>query len=336
MCGAGNRMKACWQYFINTLLCTSLLVTLHSCLPCINCHKLQGGLTKQPVSYSSELPNLPTAFSTSPQVIPLERKKLHEISGIAASHQNKNILYLNQDNGHPNCIYLTNTSGQDLGKLIIRGSNNRDWEDIALGPGPMADHSYLYVADIGDNHAWHGRIRIYRFPEPDLTNAAFPVQKTIKNAETITLQYPDGPRNAETILLDPLTRDLYIVTKEDDSSNIYVASFPQSTRHKVVLKPVITLPFHLVTSGNISSNGLEILLRNEEYYWYWKRTAGETIAAALQRPPRQITPVKKEPQGEAICFSPNQQGYFTCSEVNRKQHPVIYFYQKDSTLIAHY
>jgi hypothetical protein len=329
---ARESMKARWQYFINTLLCTSLLIALHACLPGTRSQRAPS----QHVLYSPELSNLSSALSTSPQIIPLERKKLHEISGIAASLQNKNILYVNQDNGHPNCIYLTNTGGQDLGRLVICGSDNRDWEDIALGPGPVADHDYIYVADIGDNHAWHGSVRIYRFPEPDLTTARFPVQKTIKNAETITLQYPNGPRNAETILLDPLTRDLYIVTKEDDSSNIYVAPFPQSTRHKIVLEPVLTLPFHLVTSGSISSNGLEILLRNEDYYWYWKRTAGETVADALRRPPQQITPVTKEPQGEAICFSPNQRGYFTSSEVNRNQQPVIYFYQKDSTLIAHH
>jgi hypothetical protein len=272
--------------------------------------------------------DLPGNVSSQPQIIPLERKKLNEISGIAASHRNKNVLYLNEDNGNPNCIYLTNTAGQDLGRLTICGSDNRDWEDIALGPGPMADHDYMYVADIGDNHAWHGSIYIYRFPEPDLTTASFPVRKTIKHAETITLKYPNGPHNAEAILLDPLTRDLYIVTKEDDSTGIYVASFPQSTRHKMVLEPVITLPFHLVTGGDISADGLEILLRNEEYYWYWKRKKGETIAAAFNRPPQQITPVKKEPQGEAICFAPDQQGFFTCSEVNRNQQPVIYFYEK--------
>ncbi|WP_049815578.1 hypothetical protein [Niastella koreensis] len=325
-------MKACWQYFINPLLCTSLLVALHACVSGSRSQRVPG----ERANYSKDLPGTSNEFSSSPLVIPLKRKNLVEISGIAASLQYKDLLYLNQDNGHPNCIYLTNTTGQDLGRLVICGSDNRDWEDIALGPGPMADHSYIYVADIGDNHAWHGRIRIYRFPEPDLTTAAFPVKRTINNAETITLQYPDGPRNAETILIDPLTRDLYIVTKEDDSSNVYVASFPQDTRHKIMLEPVITLPFHLVTSGNISANGLEILLRNEDYYWYWKRTAGESVADALKRPPQQITPAKKEPQGEAICFSPDRRGYFTSSEVSRKQQPVIYFYHRDSSLIAHY
>jgi hypothetical protein len=322
-------MKAGWQYFINTFLCIASVVAIHSCLPCKHCHNAQCILPSVGVPYSSDLHGNLSVFTSRPQIIPLERKKMHEISGLAASLQNKNMLYLNQDNGHPNYIYLTNKAGQDLGKLIICDTYNRDWEDIAVGPGPIPGHSYIYVADIGDNNAWHCRTRIYRFPEPDLRTAAFPVRKIIKDAETITLQYPDKPHNAETILLDPLTRDLYIVTKEDDSSRIYVASFPQSTRHKVMLEPVITLPFHLVTGGNISCNGLEILLRNEESYWYWKRARGERVAAALRRPPQQITPITKEPQGEAICFATDLQGYFTCSEVNKNQRPVIYFYERN-------
>jgi hypothetical protein len=80
----------------------------------------------------------------------------------------------------------------------------------------------------------------------------------------------------------------------------------------------------------MASNGLEILLRNEDYYWYWKRTPGETVTAALRRPPQQITPTTEEPQGEAICFALDQHGYFTCSEVQGKQAPVIYFYKRKS------
>lgn len=321
-------MKTCWQYLKNSFLYTLLLVAIHSCLPCKRCYNAQCVPPIQ-IMHRSDSSVKSSVFSRKPHVIQLKRKQLHEISGIAASMLNKNVLYLNQDSGHPNWIYLTNTTGQDLGKLIINDSYNRDWEDIAVGPGPLPNHNYIYVADIGDNNAWFCKKRIYRFPEPDLTNAVFPIKKTIIHAETITLQYPDKPHNAEAILLDPLTRDLYIATKEDDKCNIYVATFPQSTSHKVVLEPVITLPFHLVTGGNISFNGHEIMLRNEDCYWYWKRAQGESISASLSRPPQQITPITREPQGEAICFSTAQPGYFTCSEVNRDQEPVINFYGKE-------
>jgi hypothetical protein len=264
-------------------------------------------------------------------VIPLAHKGLREISGIAASLQYKGLLYIHEDNGHLNRLYLTNDKGENLGRLIINGTHNRDWEDMAIGPGPLPDHHYIYIADIGDNHAWHCTLQIYRFPEPVLNRQALPVRQTVKKADVIALRYPDRAHNAEAILLDPLTRDLYIATKEDDSCRVYVARYPQSTHHKTILEPVITLPFRLVTSGNIASNGLEILLRNEQYYWHWKRAAGETIATALQRAPQQIVPAIQEPQGEAICFAPDQQGYFTCSEVNRTQAPVIYMYNRTTS-----
>ena len=32
--------------------------------------------------------------------------------------------------------------------------------------------------------------------------------------------YPDGPRNAETLMLDPLTKDIYIISKEGRARSI--------------------------------------------------------------------------------------------------------------------
>lgn len=321
-------MKAHLQYLIAALYVWPL-IALHSCLPCSRCNAPQCSSFIQSVHYTKDKLTEFTGFSRKPKAIPLKRKRLHEISGIAPSLQYKGVLYMHEDSGHPNCLYRTNEKGEDLGRLIISKSYNRDWEDIAVGPGPSPEHHYLYVADIGDNNAWRCTIHIYRMPEPELKSQAVPVQQKVKNVEDITLQYPDKPHNAEAILLCPFTRDLYIVTKEDDSCRIYVARYPQSTRHKTILEPVITLPFSLVTSGNIANNGLEIILRNEHFYWYWKRAKGETVATALRRPPQQIVPATKEPQGEAICFAADQHGYYTCSEVNSKQAPVIYIYQRE-------
>ena len=301
-----------------------LLIGMYSCMPCSHCRSS----FRQTVHYNNTQFTGCNGFNSQPQAIPLKQKKLREISGIAASLQYNGLLYVHEDSGHPNCLYLINDKGEYQGRLNIRNSFNRDWEDIAVGPGPMPDQHYIYVADIGDNNAWHFNIHIYRFPEPVLNMQSGPVKKTIKRVDAITLQYPDKPHNAEAILLDPLTRDLYIATKEDDSCRLYVAHFPQSTRHKMILEPVITLPFRLVTSGNIASNGLEILLRNEQVYWYWKRAPNETIAAALRRAPLQIVPSTNEPQGEAICFAADRHGYFTCSEIKKSQEPVIYWYER--------
>lgn len=302
------------------------IIALYSCLPCQRCHSAKCTASIRTAHYG-KIRHAGNPFSSQPQVIPLAHKKLREISGIAASLQYKGLLYIHEDNGHCNRLYLTNDKGENLGRLTVNGTFNRDWEDLAIGPGPLPDHHYIYIADIGDNNAWHCNLQVYRFPEPALNMQALPVRKTIKKADVISLRYPDRAHNAEAILLDPLTRDIYIATKEDDSCRVYVARYPQSVSHKTTLEPVITLPFSLITSGNIASNGKEILLRNEHYYWYWKRGQNEPIAAALQKAPQQIVPAIKEPQGEAICFAPDEHGYFTCSEVSRKQAPVIYVYR---------
>jgi hypothetical protein len=321
-------MKARLRFFIILFYCVWPLIAMHSCMPFLQYRSSQSVPFRERAHYSTTSFTECNGFSSQPQAIPLKQKRLREISGIAASLQYNGLLYVHEDSGHPNCLYLIDDKGEYLGRLDIRNSFNRDWEDIAVGPGPSPDHHYIYVADIGDNNAWHRRIHIYRFPEPELNRQAGPVRKTIKRVDAITLQYPDKPHNAEAVLLDPLTRNLYIATKEDDSCRIYVARYPQSTRHKMVLEPVITLPFRLVTSGNIASNGLEILLRNEQVYWYWKRAPNEMLEEALKRAPLQIMPPTNEPQGEAICFAANQRGYYTCSEIKKKQEPVIYLYER--------
>ncbi|OQP64158.1 hypothetical protein A3860_22395 [Niastella vici] len=320
-------MKARLQYLLFAFLFAWPVIAMQSCLPFLNAGASCNS-TGQNAHYSAATPAEFSEFNPRPQAIPLQRKRLHEISGIAASLQYKNRLYVQEDNGHPNYLYVTNSRGDDVGRLLISKSLNRDWEDIAVGPGPLPQQQYIYIADIGDNHAWRCRIQIYRLPEPELEGRVVPVHKIVKGVDVITLKYPDRSHNAETILLDPFTRDLYIATKEDDSCRIFVARYPQSTRNTITLEPVIKLPFHLVTSGNIASNGQEILLRNEQLYWYWKRSPGETVAAALSRPPQEIVPGINEPQGEAICFTADRQGYFTCSEVHGKQEPVIYFYKR--------
>jgi len=320
-------MKARLQYPLFVFLFGWFVIAMQACFP-LSHTGTSANATRQTVQYSAAMLSEFAEYNSRPQTIPLKRKRLHEISGMAASLRYNDRLYMHEDNGNPNYLYVTNSRGADIGRLLISKSINRDWEDMAVGPGPLPEQQYIYIADIGDNHAWRWKIHIYRLPEPELVPLAGPVHKVVKGVEVITLKYPDRSHNAETILLDPLTRDLYIATKEDDSCRIFVARFPQSTRNKMVLEPVITLPFHLVTGGNIASNGEEILLRNEQLYWYWKRLPGETVAAALSRPPQQIVPGVNEPQGEAICFTADQQGYFTCSEVNGKQEPVIYFYKR--------
>jgi hypothetical protein len=243
-------------------------------------------------------------FHSVPVVHDLARTDLQEISGVAASRTHPGILYIHNDSGNPADVYLTDSTGADRGTLSLPVVN-RDWEDIAVGPGPVPGISYVYVADIGDNNAVYPQVYIYRFPEPALGATI------IDSVTTITLKYPDGPRNAETLMVDP-QGNIYIVSKESGLAKIYMAKFPQDS---VVMKPLVQLVFNKATGGDISADGKEIILRNKEMIWYWSVKNGSGIIQTLQEAPQLAPYANNEPQGEGVGFSATQNGYYTDTEI---------------------
>lgn len=266
-------------------------------------------------SYNPSALDTTKLFNATPLTSNLARKDLLEISGVAASRSNPGILYIHNDSGNASQVYLTDASGADKGTLTLTTVGNRDWEDIAVGPGPIAGINYIYVADIGDNKSIYGSVFIYRFPEPDLTSKTLPYKADITNVDIIQLKYPDGPCNAETLMIDPLTKDIYIASKESNLSKIYVARYPQSTSSTTVLSPIVQLYFNKATGGDISPDGTEILLRSNELIWYWKLNAGTSISDGLLTQPQVAPYANNEPQGEGIGFAADGSGYYTDTEV---------------------
>lgn len=286
--------------------------------------------TVKTATYDLSLLDRCVLFNETPQVNVTVRQDYQELSGVAPSHVYPGLLYVHEDSGNSNEVYVTAADGRNAGKLVLQGLSNRDWEDIATGPGPEKDKRYIYVAEIGDNNSAYPSIFIYRFPEPDLSAANAATVINITAIDKIELQYPEGPVNAESLLLDPLTKDLYIATKQSGRSTLYVARYPQSVTSKTTLVALDKLPFDLLTAGDISADGTEILLRNTGQIWYWKRQAGETIAATLLRKPQDAPYARNERQGEGMCFAFDGSGYFTDSETKKYagEKVAISFYKR--------
>ena len=239
-------------------------------------------------------------------------------------------MYTHEDSGNLNEIYLTNIKGDDLGKIVLDGIPNRDWEDLACGPGPENSKSYLYVGEIGDNNSAYPTISIYRFPEPELA-AASPQTVVHIAPEVLKFSYPKGAVNTESLMLDPLSKDLYIMTKQVAQSNLFVARYPQSNSTNTKLTQLATFPFDLLTSADISPDGSEILVRTTGQIWYWKKLPNETVLDAMLRKPLDAPYFRNEHQGEAICFAADGSGFFTISET--KKYPgdiaALSFYKRN-------
>ncbi|MCK5741364.1 MAG: hypothetical protein KAH48_04035, partial [Chlorobi bacterium] len=278
-------------------------------------------------------------FAAAKNMGTVNKRILDEVSGLAASMDNPGVLWTHNDNGSDRRIYAINTSGRILAEYKLKIDNPKDWEDIAVGPGPEEGLSYIYVGDIGDNSGTYKKRSIYRFEEPevdpDQKYAEFEIKD--KHIDIIKFKYPDGARDAEAMMLDPLTKDLYIISKREDNVKVYLISYPQSTDETITMEHVATLPYGNegfsgsgVTAADISHDGREIILKQYFQVYYYYRAEGETIASALSKD-FTILPYFPEPQGEAICWAYDASGYYTLSERGvsiLRRTPVLYYYKR--------
>lgn len=264
----------------------------------------------------------PVEFVTEPTMAPIEPGQLDEASGIADSRSVPGALWVQQDSGSPAELALLGHDGKVRGKLAIPNATNRDWEDMTIGPGPQAGVNYLYIGEIGDNNGQYGSYTIYRLPEPrDLTDVP-------SGVERLTFRYPDGARDAETLMLDPQTKDLYIVSKREAKVHLYRLPYPQSTTETTTAEALGELPLTFVTGGAFSSDGSEIMLRTYTNVFYWSRKSGQSVADALQRAEGRSLAYRLEPQGEAICFDRGNKGFFTLSEKFTAPSVTLNYYGK--------
>ncbi len=293
------------------ILCSMIIFPVSSC----------DWLDKKTTHIPTEtIPN----FETVPKSSLLPINIANEASGVADSRSMPGNVWVQEDGDNPNLIHQFSHSGKYNGNIQMPFPN-RDWEDISIGTGPESGKNYIYIAEIGDNNAaFNNQYYIYRFLEPQS------LSEKVTNFDRIAFQYPDGSRDAECILLDPATKDLYIITKREFNVRIYQLPYPQSTTEIQVAKFVQAIPFLAITSGGISSDGKEIVIRNYDAIYYWFRKDGESIATTLSRNRDKLLPYVKEPQGEGFCFDKNNKGYFTNSESpgGKDEQTYLYYFAK--------
>ncbi len=264
----------------------------------------------------------------------LESDLINEASGIAASRKNPGVFWTHNDSGGKNRIFAFNASGKHLGTYNIGLIQNRDWEDIAVGPGPEEGEQYIYIADIGDNSVRYDVKYIYRIKEPHVSPDQAPIDTAIFGAENLPFQYADGNRNAETVMIDPVTLDIFIASKES-LTKVYRIPWPYTfysapTLNVDTVEIAASILFSTAVGGDISPSGREILIKKKNVIYYWQREPGQTIAEALKNPISNV-PYIEEPQGEAVCWAADSSGYYTLSE---GLHPHLYFYPRLASAIS--
>ncbi len=271
--------------------------------------------------------NLPnrsnSSYGPAEKLADLRDTSIKESSGLAASRSTPGLYWTHNDSGDGPFIYAFDDRGRRKGVWRVRGATARDWEDIAAGPGPERNRPYLYIADIGDNSGSRSEIVVYRVPEPKITPADVTSSKgkpmLSDAAESIRLRYPDGPHDAETLLVHPVTGAIYIVIKKMfGNPGVYEASASAGTDGLRTLSRLGELKVPglfggMITGGAISPDGrrvalcdymqaYEIVLPNREPFdSIWKQPL-TTIALGNRK------------QGEAITYRLDGKALLATSE----------------------
>ncbi len=251
---------------------------------------------------------------------------LNEASGLANSIVNSGYIWTHEDSGaDAEVILLSKNNAQVVARYKIMGAQNIDWEDMAISPGPQSGIGFLYLADIGDNDAIRTNVKIYRIPEPVYNSADSGTTVEVNTFDVLSVFYPQGARDAEALMVDPFTKDLYIVSKREDSVQLFEAPYPQNwgATDTAILRG--TFPFTGITAADISADGRCVLLKAYTAIFYWKKEKEESISHLLSRQPMRAPYDPVEFQGEAICW--DEDSYFTLSEKLATFIPRLYFYK---------
>jgi hypothetical protein len=172
-----------------------------------------------------------------------------------------------------------------------------DVEDLAVGPDGA-----LWAADLGDNERHRDTVAVVVLPERGA-------------ARLHRLAYPDGPHDAEALLVDAHGRPFVITKEVGRPAGLYRTAEPPDGEGPTPLLPVgeLNLPAsdtlggpvggigtRLVTGAALSADGTVAAVRTYTDAWLFPVSDGDLVAAFNETPVR--VPLPDEPQGEAIAF----------------------------------
>jgi hypothetical protein len=256
----------------------------------------------------------------APATTGTEPSSLTELSGLVASRKNPGVLYAHNDSGSNSTLIVMSDVAAPLGQFVLSNVTAVDWEDVAVGPCDAG--SCIFVGEIGDNNLAYASRAVYRFAEPNLSPTA-PMGTQMVTADVLTFVYPDGRHNAETLLVEPTSGDIFVITKVSNvASTVYRMPKPFTPGTQVTMEKVgdLSLPASagLVTGGDVHPCGTRMLIRTYPMIYEFKLAAGQPFSSIFAVPGTAVaTPTQaQESQGEAVTYASDGVGYFTASELD--------------------
>lgn len=270
-------------------------------------------------------------YAEPKQIATLREDSVTESSGLAVSQKNLGAFWTHNDSEGGAFLYAFDRQGNKLGAWSVKGAKNSDWEDLAIYVDPKNGESYFLIGDIGNNERTRSEAVIYRVAEPKITatdkTSSKKNPRTTEAAEAIRVSYPDQRRDAETLLVNPATGDVYIVSKSlIGKADVYKLPQPFDAKQKTVLQHVgqIGVPSFapgFMSGGAISSDGKRLVLTDYfALYEFVLPANAKNFDEIFSAKPDKIQ-VGERRQGEAVAYAADGTAIFATSE--KRPTPLI-------------
>jgi len=158
------------------------------------------------------------------------------------------LLFTINDSGDGPYVYAVDSrTGQTAGVTTYSSGDVTDVEAIAPGRGGT-----VWVGDLGDNRGDRDAVDVYRL-RPARGTGTVPSTR-------YRFVYPDGPRDAEALLVDPRSGRLLVVSKSVFGATVYRAPARLDPAGMNRLRPFASVE-GLVTDGAFFPDGRHVVLR---------------------------------------------------------------------------
>lgn len=223
------------------------------------------------------------------------------------------LIWTFNDSGGEAALYgFDQNSGNVIRRTIIRNASNTDWEDIA------EDDKYIYVADVGNNHADRDTVYIYRISKSGLLSG----EPSINHEGIISLtfdeevvQNSEGYSSHDCEAIFAYGDSLYLFSKNwvDASTSVFVIPKEPGfyrTQHKYRYEARI-----LVTGADLFPGKNQVALVGYRNYhpivitYGYNNDPGKIDCGGRARK----YPFRKGRQVEGICYDP-EGGIFISAE----------------------
>lgn len=252
----------------------------------------------------------------------IESREVNESSGLAASRCQENVFWTHNDSGHKSEIFALDATGKNLGKWMVSGAKSDDWEDIALFRDARGE-CFLYIGDIGNNSRKRGELTIYRVKEPNVSEKIF----ITETAEAIKVTYPEFRHDAETLMIHPVSGDIYILSKRmSGAAAVYKLKsgydlMKTNTLEKIADFAVPAIPNGFLTGGDIAPDGRRVILCDYFNAYEIVLPADAKNFDEIWKEKPKIVRLGTREIGEAVAYAADGKSIYATSE--NKNSPLI-------------